>query len=86
MITKIIFLIFTVLLILNLFNDYKLERKVERLISKVENLSVIANIECKYPNNESTDEFKIVFLENQLRNLEFLILNRNHQDKDLRYK
>lgn len=65
-------------------DDYKIKQKANKLLEKVERLSAIAGIKCSFPKGECTDELKIAFLENQIRNLEFLILDPNRQDKDIR--
>lgn len=63
-------------------DNFKIKRKITRLISKIEQLSKIANVECDLPIDELSDEIKINCLENQLDSLEPLILSQNCQDKD----
>ena len=40
-------------------DNFKIKRKITRLISKIEQLSKIANVECDLPIDELSDEIKI---------------------------
>lgn len=78
-----LFLLLMVLYIISVtISDYKIRKKANNLIEKTERLSVISGIRCKYPKDDYPDEVKIELLESEIRDLEFLILNPNHQDKD----
>lgn len=63
-------------------DNFRIKRKITRLIGKVEQLSKIANVKYDLPKEELSDEIKINYLQNQLDSLEPLLLNRSYQDKD----
>ncbi len=63
-------------------DNFRVKRKITRLIGKVEQLYKIANVKCNLPTEELPDEVKINYLQNQLDSLEPLILNQSYQDKD----
>lgn len=78
-------IILCVLLAVGLFSwreERKLNRKATELLDKVKLLTLIAHFECKLPDEEDTNEFKINSLESRLRDLEFFLLSHTRQEKD----
>lgn len=84
MVVKFLIFLIVIHIVWVAIDNYKIKQKANMLLEKAERLSAIAGIKCSFPKGECTDELKIAFLENQIRNLEFLILDPNRQDKDLR--
>lgn len=76
-----------ILILISMWNsleERKANQKIDELMQKVKLLTIIAHTECDdLPNRWDTPEFKIASLERKLRNLEFFLLSRIYQEKDI---
>lgn len=82
MLIKIILIVCLLAAVWITIDNFRVKRKITRLIGKVEQLTKIANVKYDLPKEELSDEAKINYLQNQLDSLEPLLLNQSYQDKD----
>ena len=72
-----------ILILISIWNSLE-ERKANQKIDELMQKVIIAHTECDdLPNRWDTPEFKIASLERKLRNLEFFLLSRIYQEKDI---
>lgn len=62
-------------------DNFRVKRKITRLNGRVERLSENLNVKCNMPQDELSDEFKLVYLENQIEDLETSFQNHNCQEE-----
>lgn len=71
---KIILIVCLLAAVWIIIDNFRVKRKITRLIGKVEQLTKIAKVKYDLPKEELSDEAKINYLQNQLDSLEPLLL------------